>query len=153
MKEHSALVIKNGSVLLPSGELCSCDILIQNGLIQKVGPSLESELQVDAAGGYIVPGLIELHTHGIHTESAETGDLAEYARIEASFGTTTFYPTFFGPPEESAQQMQRHRRETDELRLLPQIGGFRLESPYLAQTGAGVSKDLVSISSETTGIL
>ena len=151
--QPKALVIHHGDVLAPSGEFYSCDVLIRDGRIQEVGPSLEAEAVIDAAGGYVLPGLIDLHTHGIRTESAETGDLREYARIEASFGTTTFYPTFFSPPEESAQQMQRHRRETDELRLLPQIGGFRLESPYLAQTGAGVSKDLVSISPETTGML
>ncbi|MDP2857059.1 MAG: amidohydrolase family protein [Bacillota bacterium] len=148
-----ALVIRNGSVLLPGGELCSCDVLIQNGLIQAVGPSLESETQVDATGGYVVPGLIDLHTHGIRTESAQAGALSEYARIEASFGTTTFYPTLFCPPEESAKQMERHRRETNEFRLLPQIGGFRLESPYLARTGAGLSKDLVPIGPETTEML
>ena len=153
MKEHPALTIKNGSVLLASGEIHSCDILIRNGLIGKVGPSLQSELQVDATGTYVVPGLIDLHTHGIRTESAQAGTLSEYARLEASFGATTFYSTLFSPPEEIAKQMERHRRETDELRLLPQIGGFRLESPYLARTGAGVSKDLVPISPETTGML
>jgi N-acetylglucosamine-6-phosphate deacetylase len=153
VKEYQALAIKNGSVLLPDGNLHSCDVLIQGGQIREIGPSLEAELQADAAGGYIVPGLIELHTHGIRTESVETGDLAEYARIEASFGTTTFYPTLFCSPEESARHMRRHRRETDDLRLFPQIGGFRLESPYLARTGAGVSKDFASICPETTGML
>jgi N-acetylglucosamine-6-phosphate deacetylase len=153
VKEYQALAIKNGSVLLPDGKLHSCDVLIQGGQIREIGPSLEAELQADAAGDYILPGLIELHTHGIRTESVETGDLAEYARIEASLGTTTFYPTLFCSPEESARHMRRHRRETDELWLLPQIGGFRLESPYLARTGAGVSKDFASISPETTGML
>jgi N-acetylglucosamine-6-phosphate deacetylase len=147
------MAVRNGYVLLPDGDICRCDILIRRGLIQETGPSLASELQVDGAGGYIVPGLIDLHTHGIRTESAEAGVLREYARIEASFGATTFYPTLFAPPEEIAEQMERHRRETDELRLLPQVGGFRLESPYLARTGAGVSKDLVPISSDTTEML
>jgi len=147
------LVIRHGDALIPGEKLCSCDILIQDGRIQKVGPSLEAEAVIHAADGVVLPGLIDLHTHGIRTVSAETGDLREYARIEASLGATTFYPTLFGPPEESARQMQRHRREIDDLRLLPQIGGFRLESPYLARTGAGVSKDLVPISPTTTEML
>ncbi len=49
--------------------------------------------------------------------------------------------------------MRRHRAETDELRLVPQIGGFRLESPYLACTGAGLAKDLGHISPQTTDML
>jgi len=150
---HSALVIQNGSVLLPSGKLSSRDVLVRDGQIQEIGPDLESELQVDASGGYLLPGLIDLHTHGIRTVSVEAGTLSEYARIEASRGTTTFYPTLFCPPEESAEQMERHRRETDELRLLPQVGGFRLESPYLAVASGGLSSDLAAIKAETTHML
>ena len=156
MKKHSALVIRNGNVLLPNGELAPCDVRVQDGRIRKVGPHegvvphLEPGLQIDAAGGYVLPGLIDLHTHGVCSESAETGDLSKYAQIEASRGTTTFYPTLFCPPEESARQMERHRRETDELRLVPQVGGFRLESPYLAIPSGGTDKDVAPISSETT---
>jgi N-acetylglucosamine-6-phosphate deacetylase len=76
--------------------------------------------------------------------------LQEYARMEAQNGATTFYPTLFGPPEESARAMERHRRASGKLRDLSQLGGFRLESPYLARTGAGVSRDLGTIREETT---
>lgn len=153
MKENAELTIRNGRVLLPNGEFNTCDLLIQRGRIASLGPSFESEHALNATGCHVLPGLIDLHTHGICTVSAQTGNLAAYAQREASFGTTCFYPTFFGPPEDSARQMERHRRESDELRLLPQIGGFRLESPYLARTGAGVSRDMVPITAETTGML
>jgi N-acetylglucosamine-6-phosphate deacetylase len=147
------LIIKNGSVLLPSEELHSSDVLIENGQIQEVGLSLTADLEIDAASGYVVPGLIDVHTHGIGKINLQAGTLQEYASIEASFGTTTFYPTLFDTPEAIAEQMRRHRAETDELRLVPQIGGFRLESPYLARTGAGLGKDLGHITSQTTGEL
>ncbi len=153
MEDLTGAAVTNGSVLLPNGELVNADLLIRAGKIEALGPSLKSHAQVDATGCYILPGLIDLHTHGIFKESAQAGDLTEYARIEASFGTTTFYPTFFGAPEDSAKQMERHRRETDEMRQIPQIGGFRLESPYLARTGAGVSRDMAPISAETTDLL
>lgn len=153
MKETAEMAIRNGRVLHPDGQLNTCDLLIRQGRIADLTPSFESEHAVDATGCYVLPGLIDLHTHGICTESAQAGSLAAYARLEASFGTTCFYPTLFGPPEDSARQMERHRRETDELRQLPQVGGFRLESPYLAQTGAGLSRDMVPITPETTEML
>lgn len=153
MEQNKALVIKNGTVLLPTEELCSCDVLIENGRIRQVGPCLASDREIDAAGGYVVPGLIDLHTHGIRTVNLQTGTLSEYARIEASYGATTFYPTLFDTPAAIAEQMRRHRTETDELRRVPQVGGFRLESPYLARTGAGLAKDLGHITPHTTSTL
>jgi len=153
MDEHNPMIIKNGNVLLPSGDLVGCDVTVRNGRIRDVGPELEAETQIDAVGGYVLPGLIDLHTHAVHTVSVETGSLAEYAKIKASHGTTTFYPTLFSRPEENALQMERHRRETDELRQLPQVGGFRLESPYLAIASGGAASALASISPETNQML
>jgi N-acetylglucosamine-6-phosphate deacetylase len=147
------LVIKNGNVLSPSGELLTCDVRIEDGRIRDLGPDLEAEIEIDAAGGHVLPGLIDLHTHSVHTVSAETGDLAEYARIEASHGTTTFYPSLFCSPGENARHMERHRQETDNLRLVPQVGGFRLESPYLAIASGGSANSLAPISPETTQML
>ena len=150
---NNSLVIKNGTVLLPHEELQPCDLLIENGRIQEVGQSLASDMQIDATGRYVVPGLIDVHTHGIRTVNLQSGTLGEYASIEASCGTTTFYPTLFDTPEAIAEQMRRHRAETDELRLVPQVEGFRLESPYLARTGAGLAKDLGYITLQTTEML
>ena len=147
------LLIKHGLVLLPSGEWLTGDVLIADGHIVGVGEGLSAVREIDAEGAYVLPGLIDLHTHGIGIVSVDTGSLREYAQLEASRGTTTFFPTLFGPPAESAATLERHRRETEELRLLPQIGGFRLESPYLARTGAGVSGDLAPIAPETTELL
>lgn len=35
--------------------------------------------------------------------------------------------------------MRRHRAQTNDSRM-PQVGGFRLESPYLARIGAGLGE-------------
>lgn len=153
MGQHKALAIRNGNVLLPTEEIRACDILIENGRIQQVDTFLAAELEIDAAGGYVLPGLIDLHTHGIRTVNLQAGTLSEYARIEAAFGTTTFFPTLFDAPTAIAEQMRRHRAESDELRLVPQVGGFRLESPYLARTGAGLAKDLGNITPQITSML
>ena len=147
------VVIKNGNVLLPGGRSSIYDVLIRDGKITKIGAGLEAETEIDASGCSVIPGLIDIHTHGIERVSTDEGTLEEYARIEASRGTTTFFPTLFGPPEVSVENFKRYFIETDNLRKTPQIGGFRLESPYLAQTGAGVSKDLAPISADMTNKL
>ena len=153
MGQHKVFAIKNGKVLLPTEGIQASDVLIEEGRIQKVGPGLSADAQIDAMGGYVLPGLIDVHTHGIRTVNLQDGTLQEYASFEASFGATTFYPTLFDTPDAIAEQMQRHRAETAELRLVPQVGGFRLESPYLARTGAGQGKDLGNITPQITAML
>lgn len=153
MKNHSAYVIRNGEVLLPSGRFAPVDIVLQAGKIQEIGAGLRGNRELDASGGLVLPGLIELHTHGIGDISAETGDLAEYARLEARFGATTFYPTLFCPPEDAAGHLQRRLRETENLRLAPQVGGFRLEAPYLAVASGGSARALAPIHPQTTAAL
>ena len=149
----TSTVIKNGSVLLANGELNSIDVLIEGGKIASVGQELVAETNIDATDCHVLPGLIDLHTHGVGYVSTDEGTLEDYANIEASRGTTTFYPTFFGPPEVTVENLKCHLRDTNNLKSTPQIAGFRLESPYLAKTGAGLNKDLVKISADITSKL
>ncbi len=154
-----ALVIRGGEVLLPSGELRRTDVTVREGRIARVGRtrpaagSAHPSEQLDASGCRVLPGIIDIHTHGIGRESMASASLHEYARLEAARGATSFYPTLFGPPEESARAMERQRAASAELAALPQVRGFRLESPDLARTGAGVGKDLRTITDEVTDML
>jgi len=139
-KSHS-LLIRNGQVLMSDGSLDTAAALIRAG--QNV------DIILDAAGNYVLPGLIDIHTHGIGEDSA-VGSLLHYAAREAGAGATTFFPALFGPPNETCAHLQRHLRETDNLRRVPQAGGFRLESPHLADPSAGLPRDCAPISDALT---
>ncbi len=149
------LLVRNGSVLLPDGRVQVADVLLQGGKIVGAhgGAPLLQVRRIDAAGAYVLPGLIDLHMHGMCTESARDGSLRELARLEAGRGATTFFPTLFGSPQVLMAAMRRLRQETDDLRAAPQVGGFRLESPYLACTGALSKDDLAPIAPHTTQAL
>lgn len=152
-KKSDLLLLRNGQVLLANGKIIRTDLLVERGRIKKIGrmrAGRQKQIsEIDAGGGYVLPGFIDIHTHGIGRESVN-GSLKAYAELEAANGTTTFYPTLFGPPDKSGENMRRHLRETRNLKDTPQVGGFRLESPYLAYTGAGISKDLATISEKLT---
>ena len=154
--KSDALIIRNGQVLLANGAIVRNDVLIERGRIKEIGRGSHGERKlipkIDARENYVLPGFIDLHTHGIGRESVN-GSLQAYAAREAACGTTTFYPTFFGPPDESCEHMRRHLRETQDLEDTPQVGGFRLESPYLAKCGGGLDKDLANISKKNTNRL
>jgi dihydroorotase len=87
-----SILVKNGRVIDPAtGRDGSFDLLIDQGKIQKVGEHLteEADETIDAAGCYVMPGLIDLHVHlrdpGLtHKETVETG-----AQAAARGGITT----------------------------------------------------------------
>ena len=65
-----ALLIKGGHVIDPkNGRDGVMDVAIAGGKIAEVAPSIDAaraEPVVDAAGLYVVPGLIDLHAHVFH---------------------------------------------------------------------------------------
>lgn len=65
MKQKSKILIKNGIVILDD-EVLKSDILIENGkisAIKNIEYEIENCVQVDADGYYIMPGIIDMHTH------------------------------------------------------------------------------------------
>jgi N-acetylglucosamine-6-phosphate deacetylase len=150
---RGTLAVAHGTVLLATGAMELLDVRASNGRIAAIAPGLSGDTVVDAAGCLVLPGLIDLHTHALGRESPAGGSLRDIARLEAAHGATAFYPTLFAPPEESAACMRRHRQETDDFQALPQVCGFRLESPYLAFAGGGASRDIAPIKAETTEAL
>ncbi len=72
------LLIKNGTVLtVTKGTILNGDVLILGGIIKKIGKDLkapEGIKIVDAKGKYVMPGIIDSHTHIALTSTNETGD-------------------------------------------------------------------------------
>lgn len=89
------ILIKNGRVLDPSQKLDGIrDMLLENGKVTELAEKIETEADrvVDAAGCYVMPGLIDLHVHlrepGFeHKETIHTGGMAA-----AKGGFTTICP-------------------------------------------------------------
>ncbi|MCE5323521.1 amidohydrolase family protein [bacterium] len=147
------MIIKNANALLADDRLETTNLLIEDGKITGIGQCDASGTSIDAKGAYVLPGIIDIHTHGMGWQSAKAGSIFEYAKLEAQHGATTFLPTFFGSPDETCRRMLSIRAETDELMAVPNVGGFRLESPYLAQCGGGGTGDLAPISRQITDML
>lgn len=65
--DGGSLLVRNGTVLtVANGVLPRADVLILNGLIKEIRPDIPAPAGVrviDAAGRYVVPGLIDSHTH------------------------------------------------------------------------------------------
>jgi dihydropyrimidinase len=65
MKQKNKILIKNGNAILEDRVIKS-DILIENGkisAIEDIDYEIENCVQIDAYGCYIMPGIIDMHTH------------------------------------------------------------------------------------------
>ena len=92
-------IFKNG--LVYSTDLhafIQCDILVKDGMIEKLGCGTDDcdAQQVDCEGMYIMPGLVDVHTHGragYDFNTANADDCRIMRKAYASVGTTTVMAT------------------------------------------------------------
>jgi adenine deaminase len=87
-KQTADIVFRNGQVVnVFTSEIYPADVAVHGGVIAGIGPggSYQGRQVIDVQGQYLVPGLIEAHTH-IEDAFLVPG---EYARALAIHGTTT----------------------------------------------------------------
>lgn len=147
------MLIKNASLYL-NRSFVHTDLLVENGRILRVGSAEGYEgACFDADGGKIVPGLIDVHTHGragydftACSEEALHVMAADYAR----HGVTTVMPTLASAPwQEMLTAFERLAR------FAPKEGeasfcGVHLEGRYLnpAKRGAHAERLLSPLAAE-----
>ncbi|MDR9367412.1 MAG: amidohydrolase, partial [Balneolaceae bacterium] len=66
-QEKGSVLIQNATVItITDGDLEDTDVLIRDGIIEKIGKDLRAPRRVetiDAAGKYVMPGIIDAHSH------------------------------------------------------------------------------------------
>ena len=150
------MLIKNGIVLHYDWLETSCDLRIEGSQIAAIGPDLkpeQGEQVLEATDCYVLPGVVDLHNHGVRHIMAQYDSLIEYAALLAAEGVTTCVVTLIGNLHENAEMMRRGLKETDNFRLTPNLAGFRPEIFYVAKTGAGSADSLTKITDEATETL
>ncbi len=155
------LLLKQGHLVDPSAQVDGiCDILVEDGRIAAVGPSLKTpeEAEVrDCKGRYVFPGLIDLHVHLRDPGLTQKETLATGAAAAAAGGYTTICPMPNTCPatdsaEKIAALLARSRQEAC-VNILPvsavtleQAGKELVDIPAVKQAGAvGLSEDGKSV--------
>jgi N-acetylglucosamine-6-phosphate deacetylase len=130
-------VLINGIILTPDEQIPSCAVVIENDKITEIvpaGPVEPGAHTIDVQGHYIIPGLIDIHIHGVSgfdTMDASQEAIQTMARFIARHGVTAFLPTTVAAPALNIQ------RSIDTVANLPQPQdgarplGIHLEGPYL----------------------
>lgn len=140
--------IVNGRILTPKGWLEGGSVIIENNKIKAVSNIdlhiVDAEI-IDAKGCYVVPGGIDLHTHGGGgRDFIEGSEDAFRAAVNAHMkhGTTTIYPTLSSstiPSIEAACQVCQKLMAEENSPVL----GLHIEGSYINPKQAGAQNPVL----------
>ncbi len=130
-----SLQILNARVLLPNGSWAeNCPVTLENGRIRSVGEQIAADESLDFSGMLLLPGLVDMHTHGragfdftSATEEQMRLMKADYAR----HGVTALFPTL------ASAKKEEWLTSIDRIQAVG-FDGIHLEGRYLnpARRGA-----------------
>lgn len=137
------MIIRNGLVFTDDALFVQADLEVQEGRIARIAPpgSLPGGEALDVAGGWVLPGLVEIHAHGAGGGDFATGTPAECGAALEYFGrqgVTAVVAALAAMPPPALQAAID--------KLLPLCGrdtpgatlqGIRLEGPFLSPARAG----------------
>lgn len=86
------ILVKNATIV-NEGKVFASDLRISKGLIQEIAPGLhphENEKIIDAAGKYLLPGVIDDQVHFREPGLTHKGDIASESRAAIAGGVTSF---------------------------------------------------------------
>lgn len=141
----SKIKIVNGNIITPYRIIAGGTLLIEEGKIVAV---LEKDLptegysEIDAAGNFVSPGFIDIHTHGGGGHDFMDGTVEAYlkaAEKHAEHGTTSIVPTTLTSTLEELKNTFEVYKKAKELNTKgAAFLGLHLEGPYfsMAQKGA-----------------
>ena len=153
------ILLKNARVLVER-EFVNADLRIEGGRIAAIdsrggrrgSPAAEKvsvpsgahhTQEIDLAGARVLPGFIDIHTHGgagVDFNSADEADLDRVMAFFAAHGVSSFLPTIMtDEPDTMSRQLGLIARVAERQRAAPgpRIAGIHLEGPFLASTHRG----------------
>lgn len=138
------MIIKSGKVFQEDGSFLEQTLYVNDHrLVDKAEYQDDGEI-IDAEGLLVLPGLVDIHSHGAAGEDFSDGDpegLKKILRYERSCGITSYCPTSMTFPKERLRQIFASIKgaQTEEE---AKVVGINMEGPFLdpAKKGAHVEE-------------
>ena len=134
------MIIKNGNVFQEDGSYKVTDLYIENGRIAASEDEVTDKTQLDAAGLKVLPGLVDIHSHGAvrHDFSdADVDGLKIILQYEKSQGITSYCPTSMTLPKEELLKIFQTAKDVEQDETCARIVGINMEGPFLDPSKKG----------------
>ena len=132
-------IIKNAHVISPDVDLENATIVIDGKTIKQVSKKPVSEkgasTVVDVKGQYVLPGFIDVHTHGANTYDfcdADPQAIFEIAKGKLAEGVTSFLPTTLTVSHAELETAARNLKAYADAGMpYAKTPGIHLEGPFI----------------------
>ena len=128
------MIIKNGKVFQKDGSYKVTDLYVENGRIVASADELTDKTEQDASGLKVLPGLVDIHSHGAvrHDFSdADVDGLRTILQYEKSHGITSYCPTSMTLPKEELLKIFQTAKDVEQDETCARIVGINMEGPFL----------------------
>ena len=131
------MIIGNAKVFI-DGKFIPGSVTLENGIITAIGN--EAAYDVDAKGQYLVPGFVEVHSHGAMGGDFSDGkaeDMAKMSRYYAQNGVTSYLATTMTLKEHTLTPAMEVIRDFVRPADGAKCAGIHLEGPFLCYNKRG----------------
>ena len=125
------MVINNALI---NGKLKS--IIIENGKIAEIAEN-RRDGTIDAGGNRVIPGLIDVHSHGYKGLDTMDANFEDMCRIYAENGTTSWLPTTMTMDYDALKAVSESKTDFRGANIL----GFHFEGPYISPKYKGAQNE------------
>lgn len=136
------MIIQSKRVFI-AGQFIKAQIVIEEKRIKSILPYGKEKPDADYGEYMIVPGFIDVHTHGAYGYSSDQGDISgmdQWVSKLPEEGVTAFLPTTSPNPKEVILKALRSLREAKDKKMKgAEILGVHLEGPFFDEKFRGAN--------------
>ena len=117
----------NALVLLENGIFQKTSVYTENGIIRAIGGDADADEIIDCTGKYLLPGLVDIHTHGRSGYDFVTATEKQMQKMKEDYarrGVTSLFPTLASATVEEWKNAIAHITAVG-------FAGIHLEGRYL----------------------
>lgn len=128
------MIVKGGLVYQEDKTFAEKDLYLENGVIVGSPKELTDRTEVDARGLLVLPGLVDIHSHGAVGHDFSDGDMEGLGKIlayEYSCGVTSYCPTSMTIGRDELRRIFKAMGDFTEAPGMAHVAGINMEGPFL----------------------
>ncbi len=128
------MIVKGGWVYQEDKTFAKKDIYVEKGRIVDGPEAVTDRTEVDAEGLYVLPGLVDIHSHGAVGCDFSDGDpegLKKILGYEYSCGVTSYCPTSMTIDTEELRRLFKAMKDFTGGPGMAHVAGINMEGPFL----------------------